>query len=100
MASTPAALVLPDGDRSDEAPDAAVLRLLYGLTNAEAELAGRLVLGESVQDACDWLGIALPTGRTHLGRIYAKTGTSRQGELIALVLSGPALLLPPKCAAY
>jgi hypothetical protein len=33
------------------------------------------------------LGVTLGTAKTHLHRIFAKTGTSRQAELIRLLLS-------------
>jgi FixJ family two-component response regulator len=90
---TPLAAVLVDlPDRSGVAPNAEMLCRLYGLTQAEAQLAARLVAGESVQEACDGIGIAVTTGRTHLSRVFAKTGTSRQGDLVGLVLTGPALL--------
>jgi len=36
--------------------------------------------------AADMLGIGEPTVRTHLQRIFSKTGTSKQTELLALFL--------------
>jgi DNA-binding CsgD family transcriptional regulator len=35
------------------------------------------------------LRIGMPTARTHLSRILAKTGTRRQAELLRLLLRGP-----------
>jgi DNA-binding CsgD family transcriptional regulator len=43
--------------------------------------------GEALVRAADRLGISHNTARTHLQRIYRKTGTSHQGELIRLLLS-------------
>jgi FixJ family two-component response regulator len=89
----PLAAVLVDlPERSAVAPNAEMLSLLYGLTPAEGELAARLVAGDSVQEASDALGIAVATARTHLSRVFSKTGARRQGDLVGLVLSGPALL--------
>lgn len=69
-----------------------LLRRLYGLTRAEASLASVLMQGRSVEHACESLQISTNTARTHLKRIFAKTGTSRQGELISLLLSSPAVV--------
>jgi len=69
-----------------------VLSQLYGLTPAEAELAALLVQGRALEEAANELGITRNTARTHMKRIFSKTNTHRQGELISLVLSGPAVL--------
>jgi FixJ family two-component response regulator len=91
--SAPLAAVLVDlPNRSAVAPNAEMLCSLHGLTPAEGQLAARLVAGDSVQEACEALGIALATGRTHLSRVFAKTGAARQADLVGLVLTGPALL--------
>jgi len=60
---------------------------LYGLTAAETRLLALLGQGRRVEDAAEVLGIALSTARTHLKRIFQKTNTSRQAELVRLVLS-------------
>jgi DNA-binding CsgD family transcriptional regulator len=65
---------------------------LHGLTPAEARLAAALVRGFSLEEAAAELVISRNTARTHLKRVFAKTGTCRQGELISLLLSGPALV--------
>jgi DNA-binding CsgD family transcriptional regulator len=61
----------------------------YGLTFAEASLAMRLVQGESIAEAAAALGITEHTARTHLKRVFAKTGTMRQAELVREVLLDP-----------
>lgn len=70
-----------------------VLVRLYGLTHAETRLIGLLGRDFSLDDTAAALGIAMSTARTHLQRIFEKTGTNRQSELIKLVLS--ALPGPP-----
>jgi DNA-binding NarL/FixJ family response regulator len=65
---------------------------LYGLTKAEAQVASALLSGDSVEDAALRLSITQATVRCHLRHIFAKTSTSRQGELMCLLLRGPALL--------
>jgi DNA-binding NarL/FixJ family response regulator len=69
-----------------------VLSQLYSLTPAEADLAALLVQGRALEDAANELSITRNTARTHMKRIFSKTSTHRQGELISLVLSGPAVL--------
>ncbi len=70
----------------------AMLRLLYALTESEARLAAALAGGDSLGAYARAQGIALETARTHLRNIFAKTGTRRQGELLRLILGGPAAL--------
>jgi DNA-binding CsgD family transcriptional regulator len=43
--------------------------------------------GSSLQAAADRLGIKIATARTHLHRIFVKTGTTRQAELMRLMLT-------------
>jgi DNA-binding CsgD family transcriptional regulator len=59
---------------------------LYGLTRGEAALAGKLVQGKSIEDASAELFISTHTARTHLKRIFMKTDTHRQPELVARML--------------
>lgn len=66
------------------------LRQLYKLTPAEARLAALLAQGFRLEDAATELGVSLNTVRTHLKRIFSKTETDRQADLVRLVLSGPA----------
>ena len=68
----------------------------YDLTPAEARLAAALAEGESLEEAAELLGITRNTARTHLKRIFAKTGTNRQGALVRLLLTGPATLRSPR----
>lgn len=67
------------------------LAALYGLTPMEARVTELLAAGRSVGKTAEELGNAEATVRTHLARIFSKTGTTRQGELVALVVR----LLPP-----
>ena len=41
--------------------------------------------GETLREAASRLGITYNTARAHLRAIFAKTGTTRQAELLALV---------------
>lgn len=58
----------------------------YKLTVAERQVLDRLATGESPAEIARSMDIAMPTVRTHLHRIFEKTGTRRQAELIKLYL--------------
>lgn len=62
----------------------------YRLTPAETRVAAVLSQGGGLTPVCDILGISLATARTHLKRIFAKTGTDRQAKLMALMSSTTA----------
>jgi DNA-binding CsgD family transcriptional regulator len=66
----------------------------YALTVAESRVAERLMQGETLVQVAERLGVSHNTARTHLQRIYHKTDTSHQGDLIRLLFSSsPQLLL-------
>ena len=54
----------------------------------DAGLGGRD--GVAVAEAAETLGISLPTAKTHLARLFDKTGTSRQADLVRLAMSALA----------
>jgi DNA-binding CsgD family transcriptional regulator len=61
---------------------------LYQLTHSEAELVRLLATGLSLEEAAVKRGVSLNTARSHLKHVFAKTDTSRQGELVRLIISG------------
>ena len=67
--------------------DEPALRASYGLTPAEARVCAALVSGENIHLLSDRLSISPQTARTHLKRIYDKTSTTRQPELVRLLMS-------------
>ena len=60
---------------------------LYGLTTSELRVLLAMVPGISVKEAAEMLGIAETTAKTHLQHIYSKTATSKQTELMHLLMS-------------
>ncbi|HEY4169330.1 MAG TPA: PAS domain-containing protein [Reyranella sp.] len=60
---------------------------LFGLTEREAQLARVLANGGAVSDFMAQRDVSMPTARTQLTHLFRKTGTSRQGELVSLLLS-------------
>jgi DNA-binding CsgD family transcriptional regulator len=67
------------------------LHSLYHMTPAEARLAGLIVCGRTLAEAARELHITKNTARTHMKRIYAKTVTHRQADLVRLLISGAQL---------
>jgi DNA-binding CsgD family transcriptional regulator len=68
------------------------LEALFGLTPAEARLAIRLSRGASLAAVADSHNISQHTARAQLKSVFAKTGVSRQAELVRLVLKSVASL--------
>ncbi len=64
-----------------------VLQTLYGLTPAEATVAAFLADGKSVKEIAQATAVRENTVRIHLKRIFDKTGTKRQAELVKVLLS-------------
>jgi DNA-binding CsgD family transcriptional regulator len=63
----------------------AVLTTLFDLTPAEARVLLRVGSGLPASRSALSLGIGENTLKTHLNRIFAKTGTRRQADLVKLI---------------
>jgi DNA-binding CsgD family transcriptional regulator len=77
-------IFISDPDRTDD-PSVESLRRAFNLTYREAQAAIAIAHGRGLQDAADDMGVALTTVRSQLQQAFAKTGTSHQAELAALV---------------
>jgi DNA-binding CsgD family transcriptional regulator len=89
---TPAALVLVVDPNRHPLPPEPTLRALYDLTPAEARTAQALLAGQAPREIAGQLGVGLGTVRTHLHRIFDKTGTTSQVDLVRLLLGCVSLL--------
>jgi DNA-binding CsgD family transcriptional regulator len=70
---------------------------LYGLTGGELRVVLALAQGLGAKEAADTLGIGEPTVRTHLQRIFSKTDTARQADLVRLLQnSTPPIRIPQR----
>jgi DNA-binding CsgD family transcriptional regulator len=67
-----------------------VLESLYALTHAEADLVRLVSEGRSLIQVAQERGVTMNTVRSQLKQVFSKTDTSRQGELVHLVLAGVA----------
>jgi DNA-binding CsgD family transcriptional regulator/PAS domain-containing protein len=81
-----AAVFVQDPTLAPSLPGEAFAKL-YGLTGGELRVALALAPGLGVKEAADLLGIRETTAKSHLQRIFEKTGTSRQAELIQLLMA-------------
>lgn len=63
----------------------AAARQMFDLTEAEARLALGLASGLSLTELARQQGIRMTTARTHLARIFWKTGTRQQSQVAALL---------------
>jgi len=84
---SPVALLVVHDLQMSQAKMVDLLQETYNLTAAEARVAVEIAKGDGRDAAAERLGITLSTARTHLSRIYDKTETRRQAQLVALVTS-------------
>ncbi|HIJ49334.1 MAG: helix-turn-helix transcriptional regulator [Gammaproteobacteria bacterium] len=89
-----AVIYVTDPDRPQET-HSELLQRLFGLTPTEAKLTAQLVLGHSLDEASEILGVAKSTSRTHLLSIFSKTSTNRQADLIKAVVTSPLWVTNP-----
>ena len=62
------------------------LQAIYGFTVAERALAEALLNNQTLEGFADAADVSRNTVRSHLARWFAKTGTSRQAELVRLLM--------------
>jgi DNA-binding CsgD family transcriptional regulator/PAS domain-containing protein len=86
-----AAVFISDPDLRDSSSQQGLAEL-FGLTPAEANLALLLARGLSLAEASETQNISQHTARAQLKSIFAKTGVSRQAELVRLILKSVASL--------
>ena len=65
----------------------AFLKDEFNLAPAEVRLLLRLIEGKSLRSSAAALGITYETARTALKRIFQKTGTCRQAELVVMIVN-------------
>jgi DNA-binding CsgD family transcriptional regulator len=86
LTSVAVAVLIPACPRPNRwSLDPSLLREAFGLTYREAEIAALLADGIDLAEISLRLDIDPGTARNHLKSIFLKSGTHRQGELIALL---------------
>jgi DNA-binding CsgD family transcriptional regulator len=76
-------------------PSAERLRVVYGLTRAEARLTSLIVEGRDIVAAAESLKVSTNTVKYHLKAIFGKVGVSRQSQLVRRVLADVGGLAEP-----
>lgn len=88
FAATVAVFIRELGDTSPFPGELFVRR--YGITPAECRLLMILVQGMTIREATDALGISQATAKTHLQKLFTKTSTKRQSDLMRLAMTALA----------
>jgi DNA-binding CsgD family transcriptional regulator len=84
--SAAALAVLIEGDPAPRLRlDASTVAQAFALTDREAAVTCLLAEGATIADVAQRLGMQIGTARVHLRSVFAKTGTNRQAELVALL---------------
>jgi DNA-binding CsgD family transcriptional regulator len=69
------------------------IRAIFKLTPSESRLAALLASGFSLKDAAIETGLKNSTARAYLERLFHKTGTHQQSQLVALLKNAAPVLL-------
>jgi DNA-binding CsgD family transcriptional regulator len=85
-----AIIVLADPD--ERPPSERELAEFFGLSPTESRLAAALLAGKKLREVALDSGVQITTLRTQLSSVLRKTGTTRQVDLIRLLLSVPITL--------
>lgn len=80
--------VVHEEQRANGSSLPALFRTTYGLTRAEIRLCETLLAGQSLAEAADALGVSRNTAKTHLTRVFDKTGVRSQMALLRLLTLG------------
>jgi DNA-binding CsgD family transcriptional regulator len=72
------------GTPLNEQDGADTVAAAFGLTPAETRVLASLVVGRTLAETATTLGVAVATAKTHLERIFSKTGVTRQADLMRL----------------
>jgi DNA-binding CsgD family transcriptional regulator len=87
IGNKPVAIIFVNDPERTTKPAARQLTEQFGLTRAEAAFAIEILNGDGIQAAADRLSITRATARTHLARVFDKTGVRRQSQLVRLLMS-------------
>ena len=85
--SRPRAVAVMAGPRGQQRDPCDVVGSLFGLTPSERRVLAGIAQGITISEIAARLHVGPATVRTHLLRVFDKTGVHRQPELVALVAS-------------
>lgn len=72
--------------------DESLLAAFFALTSTEAHFAAMLLKDLTIAEAAEELDVTVSTARTHLRRLFEKTGTHQQSHLVRLLATSLAQL--------
>lgn len=75
------------------------MRDLYELSASESKVVSLLVQGRNTKEIASTLEVADSTLRTHLKRIFSKTETRHQAELVSKILQYDSYVMPDSFAS-
>lgn len=75
------------GQSALDADRLAAAAIVYGLSPAQLQVASHVVAGRSLPEIAEAMAITPNTARTHLQRIFEKTGVRTQPALVRVLLS-------------
>ena len=79
-----AVMIIIDPER-EAMPAPALLKQLFSLTQAEAQIALGILRGAAPKELAEQMSVSLVTVRTHLQHVFDKTDTHRQADLVRLL---------------
>ena len=65
----------------------AIAQAIYGLSDTQARLVKEIANGADLKTAADTMGVTINTTRTHMRRLFDKTGVRSQPALLRVILS-------------
>ncbi|MGQ0444695.1 MAG: helix-turn-helix transcriptional regulator [Beijerinckiaceae bacterium] len=77
------AILTIDDPNARQAPHGPILRQVFGLTAAEADVAIALASGRDIEEVAQIRGVSIGTLRNQVKTVFAKTDTSRQAYGLA-----------------
>lgn len=88
----PAYVVYLDSPADQAVPRADALRRRFGFSHTEARMAALLASGRTLEEAGVLMGVTSASARTYGKRVLARTGASRQADLVRMVFTSLARL--------
>jgi DNA-binding CsgD family transcriptional regulator len=87
VVSDSGAILLSLGDAQEDERRLDAAAVVYGLSPAQRQVAGHIVDGLALPDIARTMKVRLTTVRTHLNRMFEKTGVRNQTALVRALLS-------------
>lgn len=86
----PAYVVYLDSPSDQAVPRVEALRRRFGFSHAEARMAALLAAGRTLEEAGVLMGVTSASARTYGKRVLARTGATRQSDLVRMVFTSLA----------